>query len=223
MNGPANEAGAGARSNSSEAPGAEAGEESPESNLAELEDRLLRARADIDNLRKRHAAELRREREAERARVAASLLPVLDNLELARPRRGRPGGHRAGRARHRDQAVQTLAALGYPRDEETGVRFDPNRHEVVAVVEDADAEPNTVTRVVRPVRNGRTRAAAGGCCGQQASGGLSPGGDRLLRRARGWAEREQRGDPAGVPETGPHVPPGRQPGSSCGREVQTDR
>ena len=151
MNGPANEAGAGARPNSSEAAGAEASEESPESNLAELEDRLLRARADIDNLRKRHAAELRREREAERARVAASLLPVLDNLELALAHaEADPAAIVQGVLATRDQAVQTLAALGYPRDEETGVRFDPNRHEVVAVVEDADAEPNTVTRVVRP-------------------------------------------------------------------------
>ena len=150
MNGPANEAGAGARSNSSEAPGAEAGQ-SPESNLAELEDRLLRARADIDNLRKRHVAELRREREAERARVAASLLPVLDNLELALAHaEADPAAIVQGVLATRDQAVQTLAALGYPRDEETGVRFDPTRHEVVAVVEDADAEPNTVTRVIRP-------------------------------------------------------------------------
>ena len=112
---------------------------------------MLRARADIDNLRKRHAAELRREREAERARVAASLLPVLDNLELALAHaEADPAAIVQGVLATRDQAVQTLAALGYPRDEETGVRFDPNRHEVVAVVEDADAEPNTVTRVVRP-------------------------------------------------------------------------
>jgi len=50
----------------------------------------------------------------------------------------------------RDQAVQALAALGYPRDDETNIPFDPSRHEVVAVVEDEEADPNTVTRVVRP-------------------------------------------------------------------------
>ena len=71
------------------------------------------------------------------------------NLPSPTPRRTRRPSCRAC-SRTRDQAVQTLAALGYPRDEETGVRFDPNRHEVVAVVEDADAEPNTVTRVIRP-------------------------------------------------------------------------
>ena len=149
MNGPAHEAGTGAQSNSGAH--AQASDESPESRLAELEDRLLRARADLDNLRKRHAGELRREREAERARVAATLLPVLDNLELALAHaESDPGAIVQGVRATRDQAVQTLAALGYPRDDETNIPFDPNRHEVVAVIEDEQAEPNTVTRVVRP-------------------------------------------------------------------------
>ena len=150
MNGPANEAGAGARSNSSEAPGAEAGEESPESNLAELEDRLLRARADIDNLRKRHAAELRRSvRPSEPGSLPVCFqCSTIWNWPSPTPRPTRRPSCRA--CSLPGPGCANLAALGYPRDEETGVRFDPNRHEVVAVVEDADAEPNTVTRVVRP-------------------------------------------------------------------------
>ena len=151
MSGADSEARAGVGANSTEALPAGTGEESPESTLADLEDRLLRARADLENLRKRHAAELRREREAERARVAASLLPVLDNLELALAHaQADPAAIVQGVLATRDQAVQALAALGYPRDDETGVPFDPARHEVVAVVEDPDAEPNTVTRVIRP-------------------------------------------------------------------------
>jgi molecular chaperone GrpE len=107
--------------------------------------------ADLDNVRKRHAEELRRERAAERARVAAAWLPVLDNLELALAHAGaEPGSIVQGILAIRDQAVQMLASLGYPRDDQTGVPFDPNRHEVVAVVDDPEAEPNTVTRVVRP-------------------------------------------------------------------------
>ncbi|WP_344379870.1 nucleotide exchange factor GrpE, partial [Streptomyces rhizosphaericus] len=50
--------------------------------VAELDDRWRRALADLENLRKRHARELERERAAERARTAAALLPVIDNLEL---------------------------------------------------------------------------------------------------------------------------------------------
>ena len=51
--------------------------------LADLEDRWRRAVADLDNLRKRYARELERERAAERARVAAQFLPVVDNLDRA--------------------------------------------------------------------------------------------------------------------------------------------
>jgi molecular chaperone GrpE len=148
---------------SAEAAGADAGSrpqdpsapaaapQSPEARIAELEDHRRRALADLDNLRKRHAMELRRTREAERARVAAAWLPVLDNLELALAHADAdPTAVVRGVLAIRDQAVQLLAGLGYPRDDETGVPFDPGRHEVVAVVDDPVAEPNTVTRVVRP-------------------------------------------------------------------------
>ncbi|EMD26072.1 nucleotide exchange factor GrpE [Amycolatopsis azurea] len=119
--------------------------------LAELEDRWRRAVADLENIRKRHVTDLRRETEAERARVAAAWLPVLDNLELALAHaESDPSAIVQGVHAIRDQAVRLLAEFGYPRDEETGVRFDPNRHEVVAVVEDPATEPNTVTGVVRP-------------------------------------------------------------------------
>lgn len=119
--------------------------------LVELEDRWRRAMADLDNVRKRHATEMRREVEAERAKIAAAWLPVLDNLELALAHaEADPSAIVQGVHAIRDEAVRLLAGLGYPRDDETDVRFDPNRHEVVAVVEDPASEPNTVTRVVRP-------------------------------------------------------------------------
>ncbi|MCG5218133.1 nucleotide exchange factor GrpE [Streptosporangium sp. KLBMP 9127] len=119
--------------------------------LAELEDRWLRAVADLDNLRKRISRDAERLRAEERARVAAAWLPVLDNLELAL-------SHAAGDADAvldgvraiRDQAVGVLSKLGYTRHDETGVPFDPTRHEAVATVEREDAEPGTVVEVLRP-------------------------------------------------------------------------
>ncbi|MBA6441599.1 nucleotide exchange factor GrpE [Streptomyces sp. GMR22] len=119
--------------------------------LAELEDRWRRALADLENLRKRHVRELERERAAERARTAAALLPVVDNLELALSHaEADPGSIVEGVRAIRDQAVDTLARLGYEREAETGVPFDPARHEVVGVVEDPEAEPGTVVQVLRP-------------------------------------------------------------------------
>ncbi|MGV9255060.1 nucleotide exchange factor GrpE [Streptomyces sp. NPDC003697] len=119
--------------------------------LKEVEDRWRRALADLDNLRKRHARELDRERAAERARTAAAFLPVIDNLELALTHAGSdPGAIVEGVRAVRDQAVSILERLGYERHAETGVPFDPSRQEVVGVVQDPDAEPNTVAQVLRP-------------------------------------------------------------------------
>ncbi|WP_210583850.1 nucleotide exchange factor GrpE [Streptomyces sp. GESEQ-35] len=119
--------------------------------LREVEDRWRRALADLDNLRKRHAKELEREAAAERARTAAAFLPVIDNLELALSHAAAdPGAIVEGVRAVRDQAVNVLERLGYPRHAEIGVSFDPARHEVVGVVQDPDADPNTVVQVLRP-------------------------------------------------------------------------
>ncbi|MFJ8142847.1 nucleotide exchange factor GrpE [Streptomyces sp. NPDC096013] len=120
--------------------------------LREAEDRWRRALADLDNLRKRHARELEGVAAVERARTAAAFLPVIDNLELALSHAGAadPDAIVEGVRAVRDQAVHVLERLGYPRHAETGVAFDPARHEVVGVVQDPDAEPNTVVQVLRP-------------------------------------------------------------------------
>src|ERR1700743_2670035 len=96
----------------------------------DLEDRLLRAVADADNLRKRHARDSRQQRQAERDRVAAAWLPVVG--KLARGVAGRGGTTGGGARPHagadsatgaadalltgvqavRDQAVNVLAQLG---------------------------------------------------------------------------------------------------------------
>jgi len=120
--------------------------------VAELEDRWRRALADLDNLRKRYARELGRERAAERARVAAAWLPVIDNLELALAHGDAdPLAVLEGVQAVRDQALAVLARLGYPRQDEVGVPFDPARHEAVTVIDDEpEAAPGTVLRVLRP-------------------------------------------------------------------------
>ena len=122
----------------------------------DLEDRLLRAVADADNLRKRHARDSRQQRQAERDRVAAAWLPVVDNLERALAHAGADSATGAADAlltgvqAVRDQAVNVLAQLGYPRHDEVGVPFDPARHEVVTVVDDPEQPPNTVVEVLLP-------------------------------------------------------------------------
>jgi molecular chaperone GrpE len=117
--------------------------------LAELEDRWKRALAETDNLRKRLAKDVATAQAAERRRVTAAWLPIVDNLELALAHADQESPIVTGVQAIRDQALDLLAALGYPRDDETGVPFDPARHEAVSVIA-GGGEPGEVVSVVRP-------------------------------------------------------------------------
>jgi molecular chaperone GrpE len=132
----------------------EAGETTAElrERVAGLEDRLLRALADLENVRRRAAQQVERARAEERASVAALWLPVLDNLDLAMEHvDADPRSIVAGVRSVREQALEVLGRLGFPRRTDLGVRFDPARHEAVAAVPAAgDAPPGTVVDVVRP-------------------------------------------------------------------------
>ncbi|MCV7345899.1 nucleotide exchange factor GrpE [Mycolicibacterium rhodesiae] len=133
------------------APEAVATPNDSDAELARIEDRWRRAVADLDNLRKRYARELDRERTTERSRVAGAWLPVVDNLERAIAHAGDQSDAVVEGVRSiLGQALQVLDQLGYPRDVESGVPFDPQRHEVVGVVEHGDSPPGTVVEVLRP-------------------------------------------------------------------------
>jgi molecular chaperone GrpE len=118
---------------------------------ADLEDRWKRALADADNLRKRFAKELAAGQVTERRRVTAAWLPIVDNLELALAHAEDTTPIVTGVRAIRDQAVQLLAALGFPRDDQAGIPFDPMRHEAISVVpgDEAGKEPGTVVEVMR--------------------------------------------------------------------------
>lgn len=121
------------------------------STFAAMEDRWRRALAELDNLRKRFTTQLPKELAGERDRVTAGWLPVVDNLERALEHADvELDPITDGIRTVRDQAIELLARLGYPRHDETGVPFDPERHEAIKVIPFDDARPFTVLEVIRP-------------------------------------------------------------------------
>ncbi|MBV9950681.1 MAG: nucleotide exchange factor GrpE [Acidimicrobiia bacterium] len=130
-------------------------EDPPAGDLAtrEPDERLLRAMADLENLRKRSLREVERARDAERIRVATEWLPVVDDLdravEHAPQDRGDPHSLLEGVRAVRDHAIAILSRLGFPRYGEVGEPFDPARHDAVSAV-DIGGPPGTVVAVVRP-------------------------------------------------------------------------
>jgi molecular chaperone GrpE len=129
----------------------DAASESLETKVVELEDRHRRALADLENLRKRSVRNIERSRADERAGTAAAWLPVLDNLERALAHADSdPSAVLQGIRAVRDQALQVLAQLGFPRRDDVGAPFDPSRHEAVSVVATDRVPEGTIIEVVRP-------------------------------------------------------------------------
>src|SRR5690349_15112371 len=88
---------------------------------SEPDQRLLRALADLDNLRKRVDREVTRQRADERADVARRWLPVVDDLERALEYGGSSDGPLlAGVRAVFERALLVLDQLGFPRFEDVG-------------------------------------------------------------------------------------------------------
>ena len=133
-------------------------ERSPETEIAELKDRLLRAVAETENLRRR--AEREREETAKYAVTgfARDLLNVADNLRRALQ-------NIAPDVRARDEALNTLADGVEMTERELlrvfekygirvvepqpGEKFDHNFHQAMYEVPNADQPPGTVVAVMQ--------------------------------------------------------------------------
>jgi molecular chaperone GrpE len=122
----------------------------PEEAPSEPDPQLLRALADLDNLRKRYERELASAAEAERKRVTSSWLAVVDDLERALAfADGNSGPLAEGVRAVYEHAISLLVRLGFHRFDDHGEPFDPVRHEAVGAIE-ADAPPGRIVATVRP-------------------------------------------------------------------------
>lgn len=142
---------------------------------AALQDRVLRALAEADNIQRRAARDLANERRFAVTSLARALLPVLDNLRRAIVASEQPDLQGASlvdgvRATER-QLIGALEGVGVQRVEARGAAFDPSRHEAMLEVDDPAAAPGTVRdvmeegyllhdRLLRPSRVTVTRRGA---------------------------------------------------------------
>jgi len=136
------------------AAGAEAAPAAEETNWQEQAEQYrndyLRALADMENLRKRLERQMEDARNYAVERFARELLPVVDSLELAlaTPVAGGEGVAqlRQGLENTLNLFFQALAKAGVVPVEAEAARFDPHRHQAIAMVE-AEGEPNRVLAV----------------------------------------------------------------------------
>jgi molecular chaperone GrpE len=118
--------------------------------LAAAEDRYLRARADLENYRKRAERELERRAQEQADELVRAWLEVIDSTEraLALDHENDPTLTEALRA-FLAQMEAILARQGVTRIGEVGSAFDPELHEAIAVVPDSNAAPGTIAEIAR--------------------------------------------------------------------------
>jgi molecular chaperone GrpE len=128
-----------------------------EAELAETKDRLLRALAEVENLRRRSARELDEARKYAISGLARELLEVDDNLSRALDSIPKRAADEIGLVRTLAEGVaitQKALAACFERHQiakvtpELGEKFDHNRHQAMLEVE-SDQPPGTIAQVLQ--------------------------------------------------------------------------
>lgn len=113
---------------------------------SELEDRLLRSRAEFDNFRRRADQAKADYFQFAAMETVRELLPVIDDFERALQVETADAEYAKGIRLIYNRLYELLKKAGLEPIETTGKRFDPNVHEAVQRIETEDADDHTVLR-----------------------------------------------------------------------------
>ncbi|MCZ6710044.1 MAG: nucleotide exchange factor GrpE [Gammaproteobacteria bacterium] len=134
--------------------------------IENLQDRALRAQAELENVRRRAARDVENARKYALEKFTADLLPVLDSLEKAVEAvdAGAEDAKTLGEGVELSLKLflSTCEKAGLIQVDPHGEPFDPQLHEAIAMVPNPDAEPNSVMEVMQKgyTLNGRLVRAA---------------------------------------------------------------
>jgi molecular chaperone GrpE len=111
---------------------------------ADLNDRLLRARAEFDNARRRGERERSDFLQFASMDLIREILPVLDDFERALKVETADRNYAKGVELIYQRLYDTLKRLGLEPIETEGKKFDPNQHEAMQRVETDEAEDQAI-------------------------------------------------------------------------------
>ncbi|WP_038149149.1 nucleotide exchange factor GrpE [Tolumonas lignilytica] len=120
---------------------------------ADEKDRALRTVAEMENLRRRTALDVEKAHKFALEKFATELLPVLDNLErtllVADKENEVVKPLVEGVELTLKSMANSVAKFGVTAIDPQGQLFDPNQHQAMSMVENADVAPNTVIAVMQ--------------------------------------------------------------------------
>ena len=111
---------------------------------AELDDRLLRMRAEFQNARMRAERERSEYLQFASMDLVKDMLPVLDDLERAMRVETSDREYAKGVELIYQRLYDTLKKMGLEPIETQGKRFDPNLHQAIERVQTEDAEDQSI-------------------------------------------------------------------------------
>ena len=123
-----------------------------EAKVAELEDKLLRSQAEIQNIQQRHAREVQNVRKYDGQKLAGAVLPAVDNLERALQVEADDTVTKqikTGVEMTLKTLVQALADNGISSTGEVGEAFDPTKHQAIQSVESEDVASDEIAAVLQ--------------------------------------------------------------------------
>ena len=154
---------------------ADAAPQDLEAELAAAQDAALRAQADAMNVQRRSEQEIDKARKFALERFCGDLLGVLDNLERAMESSSDAGGDAAlieGIELTHKGFMDVLTKYGVVPVDPMGEPYDPETAQAMSMVDQPDAEPNTVVAVMQKgyTLNGRLLRPAMVMVSKAASG-----------------------------------------------------
>lgn len=154
-----------------------------EAKVKEQQDSVLRARADIENMRRRTEQEIDKARKFALEKFAGELLPVIDNMERALELADKTDETLKPMLEGVELTLKTMTdtveKFGLKAINPMGEAFNPEFHQAMSMQESAEHAPNTVMmvlqkgyelngRVVRPAMVMVAKAAPGSNVDTQA-------------------------------------------------------
>lgn len=120
--------------------------------VADTKDQALRVQAEAQNIRRRAEADVEKAHKFGQEKFAQEVLTVLDNLEralAAAPEDEATKAIREGVEMTHQGLVSSLAKFKVETVDPQGEAFNPEHHQAMSMVENAEVPPNTVIAVMQ--------------------------------------------------------------------------
>ncbi|MCP4494025.1 MAG: nucleotide exchange factor GrpE [Gammaproteobacteria bacterium] len=116
-------------------------------------DQIMRLRAENENNRKRAERDVENAHKFAMKNFTEALLPIIDSMEMgmsaADAENATLQSIREGSELTMNMFVQVLEKQGLIQVDPVGEKFDPERHQAISMVEDENAESNTIISVMQ--------------------------------------------------------------------------